>query len=292
LRHAAISEEDKEGTDMADTRSVASHYTHGNLLDSIIAGVSKLGKTRDSVSVEDLGAVDEFHIGGRGATEAFLSQLSIEADDHVLDVGCGLGGASRFAAQQYGCRVTGIDVTPEYVETGTTLCVWVGLDGRVRLEHGDGTALRYADDAFDKAYMLHVGMNVSDKRALVAELRRVLKPGGTLGVYDVMRVGKGRLTYPLPWAMTEAEDFVESPGEYKDVLEKEGFKASAERNRRDFALEFFARLQAIVAAPEGPPPLGPHILLGETAPTKVRNIVQAITESRLAPVELIAERVA
>ena len=50
---------------MSDSTSVSAHYTHGGLLDAIRAGVTKLGKTPESVTVNDLAAVDEFHIGGR-----------------------------------------------------------------------------------------------------------------------------------------------------------------------------------------------------------------------------------
>ncbi len=120
--------------------TLAAHYTHGALLSAILAGVQMLGKSPDMVTVEDLGPVDEFHIGGRVATKSFLDQLGIAADDHVLDVGCGLGGASRFAEGQYGCRVTGIDLTSEYVKTGEVLCSWVGLDDRIALERGDAIA--------------------------------------------------------------------------------------------------------------------------------------------------------
>ena len=126
--------------------------------------------------VEDLAPVDEFHIGGRVATKEFLDQLEITADDRVLDIGCGLGGASRFTAQEYGCRVTGIDLTDEYVRTGEVLCAWVGLGHRVTLEQGDATATPYADGEFAKAYMLHVGMNIADKDALATELYRILRP--------------------------------------------------------------------------------------------------------------------
>jgi len=275
---------------MPDARLVATHYTHGGLLDAIISGVEKLGKTPDTVVVEDLGPVDEFHIGGRVATESFLDQLDLGAEDHTLDVGCGLGGASRFAAQRYGCRVTGVDLTHEYIETGKALCSWVGLEERVRLEQGDATATAYSEGMFDKAYMLHVGMNIADKSALAAELHRVLRPGGILGIYDVMRVGDGALTYPVPWAMNAEGSATGSPDEYKGALEDAGFQITAERNRRDFALDFFARLQARASATEGPPPLGLHILMGETAPTKIRNMIENISENRIAPVELIAER--
>jgi len=275
---------------MPDTKLVATHYTHGGLLDAIIAGVEKLGKTPDTVNTEDLGPVDEFHIGGRVATESFLDQVGLGAEDHVLDVGCGLGGASRFAAQRYGSRVTGVDLTHEFIETGKVLCSWVGLEDRVTLEQGNATATAYSDGTFDKAYMLHVGMNIVDKPALALELHRVLRAGGTLGIYDVMCVGNGELTYPVPWATSAEGSAVGTPTEYREALEAVGFRITAERNRRDFALEFFARLQANASAGDGPPPLGTHILMGQTAPTKVRNMFENISENRIAPVELIAEK--
>ncbi len=275
---------------MPEPSLVATHYAQGGLLEAIVAGMAKLGKTPDTVGIEDLAAVDEFHIGGRVATESFLDQVGLGAADHVLDVGCGLGGASRFAADRYRCRVTGIDLTQDYVETGTTLCRWLGLADRISLEQGDATATAYSDGVFDKACMLHVGMNIADKAALAAELHRVIKPGGTLGIYDVMRTGDGALTYPVPWAMTARGSAVASPDDYKAALEAAGFRITAERNRRAFALDFFARLQATAAS--GPPPLGLHILMGETARTKVLNMIENITENRVAPVELIAKKIA
>lgn len=121
---------------MPDRELVSAHYTHGSLVDAITAGMSRLGKTIATVSIDDLGPVDEFHVGGRVATENLLDQLDIQAKHDVLDVGCGLGGASRFAAARYNCLVTGIDLTAEYVETGDTLCAWVGLAERARSQEG------------------------------------------------------------------------------------------------------------------------------------------------------------
>lgn len=278
---------------MPEPTLVATHYTRGGLIDAIIDGLGKLGLTQDTVQVDDLAPVDEFHIGGRMATEAFLDQLAPQQSDHVLDVGCGLGGASRFAAQHYGCRVTGIDLTSAYVETGTLLCSWVGLEGRVTLQQGDATATPYADSAFDKAYLLHVGMNIADKTGLARELYRLIKPGGKVGIYDIMRMDEGDLTFPVPWASEAAGSAVASPDEYKEALGSAGFTLIAERNRRDFALDLFTRLQAAAAGASnngGPPALGPHILMGETAPVKIRNMIENITANRIAPVELIAEK--
>jgi ubiquinone/menaquinone biosynthesis C-methylase UbiE len=267
---------------------VANHYTHGSLLEAIQRGVQALGKTTANVGVEDLGPVDEFHIGGRAATADFLDQLDITTDHHVLDVGCGLGGASRFAAQRYGCRVSGVDLTPEYVDTGAVLCDWVGLGERISLAAGDATALSHAGDTFDRAYLMHVGMNIADKQGLVRELLRVLRPGAKLGIYDVMRVGAGELAFPVPWATAPEGSALASPGEYKAALQSAGFRVIAERNRRDFALEFFKQLQAKAASAGGPPPLGLHILMGEAAAVKVKNMVENIARGLIAPVELIA----
>jgi 2-polyprenyl-3-methyl-5-hydroxy-6-metoxy-1,4-benzoquinol methylase len=98
---------------MSNDKVVSEHYSHGNLLNAIQASLAKLGKTVDSVTIEDLAPVDEFHIGGRPATETFIDQLNFSEQDHILDVGCGLGGASRYVANKYNNHVTGIDLTRE-----------------------------------------------------------------------------------------------------------------------------------------------------------------------------------
>lgn len=275
---------------MADNNSVANHYTHGNLLDAIRAGVERLGKSNTTVTVEDLGPVEEFHIGGRIASESFLDQLQIASTDYVLDVGCGLGGVSRFVAHRYGSRVRGIDLTAEYIETGQELSRWVKLDHLITLEQGSATAMPYADATFDKAYMMHVGMNIADKFLLMKELYRVLKPGASLGIYDIMRTGEGDLTFPVPWASAAETSLLASPEQYKQAISDVGFQLLAERNRREFALEFFARLQASVAAAGGPPALGLHVLIGESAPLKFKNMIEGINQSAIAPVELIVEK--
>ena len=278
---------------MANDQTVAEHYAHGRLVAAIREGLAALGKTPDAVTIDDLAAVDEFHIGGRQATEDFIGQLGLSADDHVLDVGCGIGGPARFVAERYGCRLDGIDLTPEYVATARTLCEWVGLEGRIAVHQGRALDMPFDDGAFDAAYMLHVGMNIADKAALFAEVARVLAPGGRFGVYDVMATGPDDLAYPVPWAETPETSAVASPDDYKAALRAAGFEISAERDRRDFAIAYFDRMRARAAeaAQAGvPPPLGPHIPMGESAPLKIANLRDSIAAGRVAPVEIIARR--
>jgi len=89
---------------MSNHERVTEHYAHGDLLGAITSGITQLGKTLDTVTIEDLAPVDEFHIGGRRASEDFLDQLGLSDQHHLLDVGCGLGGTARFVADRYKSR--------------------------------------------------------------------------------------------------------------------------------------------------------------------------------------------
>jgi len=97
--------------------SVAQHYTHGSLHRAIFGALAASGKDLDHLAPADLAPVDEFHIGGRQATTNFAAELEVEPGLHFLDIGSGLGGASRYFANERWCRVTGIDLTEEYVRT-------------------------------------------------------------------------------------------------------------------------------------------------------------------------------
>jgi SAM-dependent methyltransferase len=276
---------------MAEKRTVADHYGHGQLLDGILDGIAKIGKTPETITIDDLAAVDEFHIGGRQATADFVKQFGLSASDHVLDVGCGIGGSSRHVAESHNCRVTGIDLTPEFVETGKILCGWVGMDDRISLHQGSALETGFDADGFDAAYMLHVGMNIADKTTLCAEVARVLRPDGVFGIFDVMKTNDEPLTFPVPWASVPDLSAVSNPETYKSALTDAGFEITAERDRRDFALDFFAQTQKQMAGASGPPALGLQITMGKDAPVKIKNMVQNITAGRIAPVEIIARKV-
>lgn len=264
----------------------ARHYTTGGLLDRIMQGLMDAGVNPTDASPADLKPVDEFHIGGVAATRDLLAQIRITPDMHVLDIGCGIGGTPRFVAGETGCTMTGLDLTPEFVETATALSAMVGLDGRTRFRTGSALQMPFEDDSFDAALLLHVGMNIPDKHRLMAEAARVLKPGAPFAVYEVMQTGPETIEYPVPWADTPDTSALAAPEGYRAAAEAAGFTVLASRNRRDFALEFFASLRARMEA-EGPPPLSIQLLMGDTAQVKVANMVRNIQAGRIAPVEMI-----
>ncbi len=275
---------------MSVDSEITEHYRHGELLDAILSGVRQLGKAVAGVSIEDLAPVDEFHIGGRRASGDFLDQLNISAGQHFLDIGCGLGGTSRFVVDRYKCHVNGIDLCPEYIETGQELNNWVGLQHHIDLRQGSALSLEFDDSSFDGAYMMHVGMNIRDKEALFAEIFRVLRPGALFGIYDVMQVGDGELTFPIPWATAPSTSALETPVCYRTALQSAGFTIQVERDRRDFAIDFFRQLRQKSASLPKRPALGLHILMGDTAALKVKNMVENISSGKIAPVELIVKK--
>lgn len=275
---------------MSYDKSVSDHYLHGDLLRAIETALSSIGKTTENVTIEDLAPVDEFHIGGRLATDNLIKQLHFSKRDIILDVGCGLGGAARYVATHYKNRVAGIDLTPEYIETGKELCRWLNLDRDISLEHGSALSMPFQDNLFDGAYMLHVGMNIDDKASLFTEIYRVLKPGSSFGIYDVMRQEDGELTYPLPWATERSTSKLSKPEQYQRALRDAGFEIKKVNNRRDFSLGFFKQLRAETAAKGGPPPLGLHTLMQESTAEKVKNMINNITNGWIAPFEIIAHK--
>lgn len=264
---------------------VAHHYSAYDVLRRIKAGLSQMGFI-DHVPPDVLKAVDEFHIGGAAATQALLDKLDITADKDVLDIGSGIGGPVRMVAARFGCRVTGIDLTPAFVETARALSLMSGASDRIRFEVGSATDLPLPDDSFDLALLLHVGMNIPDKPALFREARRVLRSGGTFAVYEVMRTGDGALAFPVPWAETEDLSALELASAYRDAAGAAGFTLVEEENRSEVALEFFARIQA-QAAGAAPAPLGLHLLMGPTVQQKTANMVSAIRAGTIAPVQMI-----
>jgi ubiquinone/menaquinone biosynthesis C-methylase UbiE len=266
---------------------VAAHYGLGGLPRRFLDAAAASGLDVGQLSHADLAAADEFHIGGRQATINLFGQLDITPTMHLLDVGSGPGGTSRYLAAEYGCHVTGVDLTPEYVQLATELAARMNLADLVSYQVADATDLPIPPGSFDGAYLLHVGMNVADKARLCAEVARALTPSAFFAVYDVMRVSDGDLHYPMPWAGDSEISFLQTPEHYRACLEAAGFVVGSLQEHREFAIESFRAMRERIAA-SGPPPLGLHLVMGADFSQKVANLVSGLEQAVIAPVQIIA----
>lgn len=269
---------------------VARHYTTGALEARVLEAVRAAGADPDALTVADLKAGDEFHSGGVGATDHLLDKLAISPKTRVLDVGSGIGGTTRHIVDRFGADVTGVDLTPEFVETATALTARVGVSDRARFHVGSALEMPVPDAGFDLAVMFHVGMNIEDKRALFAEVTRCLAPGGRFALFDVMRgTATDDLIFPLPWSTVPDTSFVAPPETYRAAAEAAGLTLVNEEDRTGAIADFFAEVKRRTEA-EGPAPLGIHLMMGETAPLKLGNYAANLHAGRVQPTEMIFEK--
>jgi len=268
---------------------IAEHWATGDVYELVLSALQKSGKSLNALTVEDLAPVDHFHARGFPATVELADRLPIEPGSHILDIGCGLGGPARYLARRFQCTVSGIDITPAFVEAANRLTALLGMESQVEIEHGDGQHLPYSDGVFDGAYTQHVTMNVADRARFFGEAYRVLKPGAFFALTEHGMGPVGDPHYPLPWSMDGTGAYLKSPSDTQSVLEVTGFEDVQIEDTGDKYLAAYKRVMEL--ATQGIlPPLGVHILLGESAPEKTRNAARNIEEGRTHPVQMLCRK--
>lgn len=103
---------------------------------------------------------------------------SAAAPRDILDVGCGIGGSSRHIARKFGCKATGVTLSPKQAARANALAAEQGLGARARFRVADALALPFKRRSFDLVWSLESGEHMPDKAAFVSELARVCRPGG------------------------------------------------------------------------------------------------------------------
>ena len=269
---------------------IADHYSSGDLLKRLNAALIDDGADPAHPTMEALAPYDQFHGRGMDATEEVAGMLKVTPKDRLLDVGSGIGGPARCMAHRFGCRVTGIDLTPEFCEVARHLTRLLGIESRVDFQQGDALAMPFADASFDGAYSMNVSMNIADKAALYREIRRVLKPGGWLMLSELAKGTGVPLDYPTPWAATAAGSFLCTPEETRQGLEEAGFEVVAFRDTAEEGRAYSVRSKALVERGEKPPHRAVQLIHGDNAAAAMRNSSRAAAEGRVIPIEVLSRR--
>lgn len=274
----------------AQDSNVQGHYNRQGLDEAILAALTAAGKDVYHLKLEDLAPIDEFHIGGREATRDLASQVNLNSNHKVLDVGSGVGGASRYLASEYGCQIIGIDLSDEYCRVAQSFANRLGLASHVTYRQGSALEMPFDDNSFDVVWTQHAAMNIADKPKLYSEITRVLRPKGHFAMYDVLAGPVSPLHYPVPWATDSSISFLVTPDKLRELLEASGLNILNWRDTSEIGRVWFKEVAAKMQQQGGSPALGFHVLLGPDFRVMAQNQVLNLNENRIVLIECVAQK--
>jgi ubiquinone/menaquinone biosynthesis C-methylase UbiE len=271
-------------TAMAQQADVQEHWTRPGVLARIDAALTELGHDPQNLNPEILATLEHLHSGGLATTRDQAKRIAVTDESRVLDVGCGIGGPARYLAHTYGCRVDGIDLTPELIETARVLTKRCKLADRVKLRLGNALDLPYSDQTFDVVWCQNVTMNIADKAGLLAGVYRVLKPGGLFTATEYSVGPGGDIIFPVPWAYDASINFLESADVMRAQYHTAGFRILEWVNYSNNAIAHYERMLS------APPKLTGRLIFGDDAPDRQRNSQRNLIGGRTIFWMITAER--
>lgn len=185
----------------------------------------------------------ELHPGGEATTLRALELAGVCTGDRLLDVASGAGSSALLAARELGCEVVGLEYGEGAVCDANAAASEAGLGDRVSFVQGDAERLPFEDASFDAALCECSLCTFADKPQAVAELSRVLRPGGRLALSDVTvdreRIPPG-LDAPLATIACVGEALPRAG--YKALLREAGLEITAVESRSDDAAALAQRV--------------------------------------------------
>jgi SAM-dependent methyltransferase len=271
-------------------QGVSAHYGRADLSEPILDALRAAGKDLDTLTADDIAPFT--HLTGRPkvATVELGRLAGLQPGMHVLDLGSGLGGPARTLATEFGCRVTGLELTEPFVRTATMLTARVGLDDQIVFQHGNALEMPFDDASFDVVWHEQFAMHVEDKERLYREVWRVLRPGGRLAMREFLAGPVQPLHFPVPWTVDGAISFLWLAQEIRGLLGRLGFAELAWEDLTAGDLE--RRRAAAVGGTPGPVTGGQLFqqVRGDDWQQIQQNLGRNYAEGRLQIVQAVFQR--
>jgi ubiquinone/menaquinone biosynthesis C-methylase UbiE len=264
----------------AGTSPVEAQYTRNGLFEAIMDALAKTGVNATNITRTAIAGADEFHVRGKEVSLELAMAAGIQRGSKVLDVGCGIGGPCRMLAAEYGCTVTGIDITHEYIRTATMLSKLVQLDHLTHFVQGSALDLPFPAHQFDVVWTQHVQMNIADKQTFYAAIKSALSPTGRFIYYDIFSTGDDALQYPLPWANTPALSHLITTHQLKTLLQQNGLHPISTTDQTEKGIQFFAALLQKIEE-QRLPAVSLQLVMGEQFAEKIRNLYNGLVAAKV-----------
>lgn len=269
------------------SESINDQYGRSRLNASILDAFKSEEVDIDALTLDDLSRFDQLHTGGRRATRTLADLAAIKPGMKILDIGCGVGGPARILAADFGCRVTGIDITESYVQAAEMLTERVGLSESITFREGNALNLEFDDGTFDVVWSQNAIMNIEDKKRLFQEIHRVLRKEGTLAIEALMAGESEETRFPVFWADDPSVSFVATPDTLRQIVKETGFYELAWKDVTQKSIELGHKARA--ASPDVPPPVGLHLLYTEV-PSKAKNTLQGFEDGTYLDIYAVFKR--
>ena len=264
-----------------DSRATNAYWGRAGLDRAIVDALTAAGKDISALTIDDLAPADQFHGGGKPATQRLARLAGLRPGLRVLDVGGGLGGPARTLAVEFGCTVTIVDLTESYVNAGRALTGLLDLEDQVTHRIGNALALPADGAPYDVVWTQNSGMNIADKERLYASFARMLAPGGLLVFQEPMAGPGGPTIYPVMWARSDEQSFLRSPDEMRSLIEAAGFRCRAWEDATE---------QTSVGSASVPAHGIARIVMGDALDAIMRAGEQNRDERRIVMVHAVFER--
>jgi len=134
--------------------------------------------------VIEISGIEILHPGGYALTKRTAELCELKEGMHILDVSSGRGTQSIFYAQNYGVKVTGLDISEEMIKTATSRAIDSRLSDRVKFVLGDSQNLPFSDNTFDVVINECAVGIPDDSQKVLDEMIRVVKPGGAVAIHE------------------------------------------------------------------------------------------------------------
>lgn len=246
----------------------ASHWSYPDRVEKVKLTIGNLEGSLEEKLVQ-LSKLDHFHGGGLWVTKELLKLMDTKPEMQGIDIGCGMGGPMRWLAHKTGCRMTGVDITPEFIEVAEFFTKKLNMSRFCTFSIADACSLPFNAE-FDFALMMAVSCNISDRQALCKSIYRTLKAGASIGMLEIVKGKNEGLVLPVPWSADGKRDtnFLLTEDETVKCFEGEDFRLVKKRVVSKEVLEWFKKSKTDTG-------IGIHIAIpawNEIARNQITNI--------------------
>ncbi|WP_081137159.1 class I SAM-dependent methyltransferase [Halomonas sp. BC2] len=238
-------------------------------------------------TLHQLAPLDQLHIGGLAASARLLAL--IEPQSQVLDIGAGLGGLMRQGAAM-GLHMTGLDITHRFsaLNRAISQLTPTPMGGKLRWVTGNASALPFTDASFDAVVFQHSLMNMPDPESVLAQCRRVLRPGGQLVMHEVVGgSNQAALRFPVPWAEGPEHSHLLSLEALTTLLQRQGFTLQHHEDWSQTALAWRQRQRQKEQTAQ-PAVVSPQWVFGERFLAMGKHLLENLAQQAINVVEISA----